>query len=287
MTSLAPGLIYQGALRFFQYFPLVGSILFFTDAPHGRFSPHLSKSKVWVEKLTINGTLAWIIMELPSPATLLYTYRTCPLSSNSRHPSWYHPSTLLVGLYVVHYANRAIISPLRTASRSRSHLIIPLASIVFNVVNGGLMGSWLSSGVIEQQGWNKLTFWAALGLFAVGLIGNIVHDEVLLSIRRNAQKGDTEQEKSSGPKYGVPHGYLYRFISYPNYFCEWMEWTGFAVAASVASNWSTPLYQTPPWLFVVNEVALMLPRALSGHRWYHEKFNDYPRDRKAIIPFVL
>lgn len=75
------------------------------------------------------------------------------------------------------------------------------------------MGSWLSSGVIEQQGWNKLTFWAALGLFAVGLIGNIVHDEVLLSIRRNAQKGDTEQEKSSGPKYGVPHGYLYRFIS--------------------------------------------------------------------------
>lgn len=75
------------------------------------------------------------------------------------------------------------------------------------------MGSWLSSGVLDQQGWNKLTFWAALGLFAVGLIGNIVHDEVLLSIRRNTHKSETGEEKKSGPKYDVPHGYLYRFIS--------------------------------------------------------------------------
>jgi len=30
-----------------------------------------------------------------------------------------------------------------------------------------------------------------------------------------------------------------------------------------------------------------MPRALTHHRWYHEKFEDYPKDRKAILPGLL
>lgn len=43
-----------------------------------------------------------------------------------------------------------------------------------------------------------------------------------------------------------------------------------------------------PWAFVLAEVTSMLPRALRGHRWYHDKFgSDYPSERKAVIPWIL
>lgn len=56
------------------------------------------------------------------------------------------------------------------------------------------------------------------------------------------------------------------------------------------------LYLTsPPFLFLLAEFSAMFPRALKGHEWYHDKFGvqgdgkggKYPKDRKAVIPFVL
>ncbi|KAI5805283.1 hypothetical protein DFH27DRAFT_366024 [Peziza echinospora] len=66
----------------------------------------------------------------------------------------------------------------------------------------------------------------------------------------------------------------------PWYFCEWIEWTGFAIAAG--SNC------TPAILFVVNEISTMLPRAMAGKRWYKKTFGaQLPADRKAAIPFLV
>ncbi|SLI77774.1 steroid dehydrogenase [Mycobacteroides abscessus subsp. abscessus] len=31
----------------------------------------------------------------------------------------------------------------------------------------------------------------------------------------------------------------------------------------------------------------LVPRAFATHRWYREKFADYPRNRKALIPFLI
>ncbi|KAG6331669.1 hypothetical protein ID866_7417 [Astraeus odoratus] len=31
----------------------------------------------------------------------------------------------------------------------------------------------------------------------------------------------------------------------------------------------------------------MLPRALNGHSWYHDKFPEYPKERKVVVPFLL
>jgi len=33
--------------------------------------------------------------------------------------------------------------------------------------------------------------------------------------------------------------------------------------------------------------ANLVPRAFATHRWYRDKFPDYPRHRRALIPFVL
>ena len=39
--------------------------------------------------------------------------------------------------------------------------------------------------------------------------------------------------------------------------------------------------------FATYTLANLLPRGLSHHHWYLEKFEDYPKNRKAFIPFLL
>jgi protein-S-isoprenylcysteine O-methyltransferase Ste14 len=69
---------------------------------------------------------------------------------------------------------------------------------------------------------------------------------------------------------------MYRWVSSPNYLGEITEWTGFAVMT----------WNLPGLAFMVFTIANLFPRAFSHHRWYLEKFPDYPKDRKAILPFI-
>ncbi|CCL99235.1 uncharacterized protein FIBRA_01250 [Fibroporia radiculosa] len=243
-------------------------------------------------------------MELVSPFMLAYSYFKAPLASEVTPPlSLEHPSTLLAVLFLLHYLNRALISPLRTPSRSKSHVSVILSGLIFNLLNGSLMGTYLSSPDAQHflaDAFSRPLFWTGIGLWALGLAGNILHDEILLNIRRNAKaKGkakarggdDNGKRKSNQEHYAVPHGYLYHFISYPNYFCEWCEWLGFALAAAPPPSFESfaQLLETlhPPYAFVFLEVVLMLPRAYRGHKWYHSRFPDYPPERRAVIPFLF
>ena len=56
-----------------------------------------------------------------------------------------------------------------------------------------------------------------------------------------------------------------------------MEWLGWAVA-----RWSYSRLA-----FFAYTAADLLPRGLSHHRWYLDRFDDYPPGRKAVIPGVL
>jgi 3-oxo-5-alpha-steroid 4-dehydrogenase 1 len=48
------------------------------------------------------------------------------------------------------------------------------------------------------------------------------------------------------------------------------------------ATWSLAGLSFALWTF-----ANLVPRALSNHRWYKEQFPDYPKNRKAILPFLL
>ena len=244
-------------------------------------------------------------MELVSPCTFIYTYLHSPLSplafGMSPSLSIENPSVALAGLILIHYAHRSVISPLRTPSRSKIHAIVVLSAMVFNAVNGPLLGAYLSSpeGLSYLTGaYQRPRFWFGILIWAAGFVGNIVHDEILHNIRRKKQAEDAKKtpeqiakEKKKGEHYAIPHGLLYKYISYPNYFCEWVEWFGFALAASPLPSfrsWEAFLATiTPPFLFFVAEVLVMLPRSIKGHQWYHSKFPNYPKERKAVIPFIV
>lgn len=244
-------------------------------------------------------------MELVSPLTFIYSFLHSPLSPTNfgRSPPLFlsHPPTFLGTLFLLHYLNRAVVSPLRTPSRSNSHIGVVFCAVAFNIVNGTLSGTYLSSPYAAQfleGAFSRPLFWVGVGLWAFGYAGNILHDEILLNLRRSAKaKGkaraqdDDDNGKNKQEHYAIPYGALYRFISYPNYFCEWIEWLGFALAASPLPSFasvSTFLETaTPPFVFFITEVLLMLPRAYRGHKWYLNRFPDYPKERKAVIPLLF
>ncbi|XP_059298253.1 steroid 5-alpha-reductase DET2 isoform X2 [Lycium ferocissimum] len=98
-----------------------------------------------------------------------------------------------------------------------------------------------------------------------GMVVNVWADGVLLGL------------KSEGVGYKIPRSGLFEYVSSPNYLGEIVEWLGWALM-----TWS--------WAglaFFVYTCANLVPRAVSNHKWYLEKFGeDYPKNRKAVFPFL-
>jgi 3-oxo-5-alpha-steroid 4-dehydrogenase 1 len=80
-----------------------------------------------------------------------------------------------------------------------------------------------------------------------------------------------------GTGYSVPRGWLFDYVVSPNYLGEMIEWCGWALAC-----WSAPALA-----FAVFTAANLVPRAMSHRRWYERTFEDFPRARKSVIPFLL
>jgi protein-S-isoprenylcysteine O-methyltransferase Ste14 len=80
-----------------------------------------------------------------------------------------------------------------------------------------------------------------------------------------------------GSRPTFARGFLFEHVSCPNYLGEIVEWTGWALAA-----WSLAGLSFAFWT-----IANLAPRALAHHRWYRERFPEYPPFRRAIVPWVL
>jgi steroid 5-alpha reductase family enzyme len=100
----------------------------------------------------------------------------------------------------------------------------------------------------------------------LGFLINNISDSTLINLR----KTDTKQ-------YSIPRGGLFNYISCPNFFGEIIEWLGFAIL-----TWSIAGLAFFLWTFFN-----LVPRALSHHRWYKNTFSDYPKNRKAVFPFII
>ncbi len=228
-------------------------ILVFTNirAPYGRHT-----TDKWGKM--IDNKWGWFWMELP--ALLLF-----PLLAIFGPTDLDQMGMLLVLLWSLHYINRTVIFPFRIKTKGKKiPLTIVFSALFFNGVNGFLNGyfiGYLSENNGEFYSWNVAL---GIGIFLIGMIINQVTDTKLISLRKN----------NSG--YVIPRGWLFEYISCPNHFGEIVEWTGFAIAA-----WNLPALTFALWTFYN-----LVPRALNHHDWYKEKFDDYPKKRKAVIPFI-
>jgi protein-S-isoprenylcysteine O-methyltransferase Ste14 len=224
--------------------------LFFIKQPYGR---HASDKF----GMMIDNKLGWIIMELPSPIVFSIFF----FLGKEPHTSMHY---VLYALYMIHYINRSIIFPLRTRTNNKKMpLLIALAAIFFNLVNGFVNGWYLGNHAIS----NEPIILVCLGflLFIVGFYINNKSDHILLNLRKDGDTG-----------YKIPRGFLFEKITSPNYFGEIIEWTGFCLMNIQIASIS----------FVIWTLANLIPRARDHHQWYLEKFSDYPKQRKRIFPFL-
>ena len=209
----------------------------------------------------VPNRLGWIVMELP--ATVLFGY----VYASGRAAAATVP-LLFLAMWQLHYLNRTFIYPLRTRTAGKTMpAVVVLSGFTFNVLNAYVNARFISH--LGEYGVEWLTdprFVAGVALFFAGSALNLHSDNILLRLRK---KGEAD--------YSIPRGGPFRYVSCPNYLGEILEWGGWALA-----TWSTA-----GLAFFVYTVANLGPRALSNHRWYRERFDDYPTDRKACIPGVL
>jgi len=229
-------------------------LLSFITAPYGRH-----ERKGWGP--TMSNRWGWVLMELPAVAVFVPLYFIGTKSSE-----W--APLFLLALWQAHYFHRTLIFPFRLKTKGkRVALIIILLGMTFNSLNAYVNARQLSEFGTYPVTWLlSPQFLIGTVLFAVGYIINRHADRTLLRLRAPGESG-----------YKIPHGGLYKFVSCPNYLGEIIEWTGFAIA-----TWSLP-----GLAFALYTLANVGPRALSNHKWYQEKFSDYPSERRALIPFLL
>ncbi len=220
------------------------------------YGQHISKK--WGP--SINDKLGWLIMEIPT--LILYTIFYIIGDYHIKFMT-----LLFSGLWVMHYGYRTLIFPSLIRGKRKMPVTIILFGMIFNSANAYLQGRWINtlSGGYE-------TSWLLTPMFIIGIIffftGFFMHVHSDHIIRNLRKPGETD--------FKIPHGGMFQFISCPSYLGEIVEWYGWAIMAC----------SLPGLVFAIWTTANLGPRARSNHRWYQETFEDYPENRKALIPFI-
>ncbi len=210
---------------------------------------------------TLPARAGWLLME--SPALVWFSAVTLA----GRHRGEAAPLALAV-LWLAHYLHRGVVHPLRMrAAGKRMPLLVAALGFGFQVLNGWLNARWISHLGDYPAAWlGDPRFLGGAALYASGFAVNRAADRRLVRLRAPGEGG-----------YRIPRGGLFERVSCPNYLGEIAQWAGWALA-----TWSLA-----GLAFAACTFANLAPRALAHHRWYRERFPDYPRERRALVPWVL
>lgn len=248
----------EGTIHTLSWSFIIGGFLYLlrqmtTHTPYGRYV-ELQDPGVMVP-----AKAAWLMQELPSflvPVLLMLT------TGSSTDLGRY----LLLWTFILHYFQRTFIYALLTKGRP-SPLYIVVSAVVFCSLNGFLQGHYMLHCVQYEAAWyTDVRFILGLLLFFSGMAINIHSDHILRNLRKPGEV-----------TYKIPKGGMFELVSGANFFGEIMEWCGYATAA-----WSLPAFA-----FAFFTLCSIGPRAYHHHRYYLQKFDNYPKTRKAVIPFIL
>lgn len=230
--------------------------LYFVEAGYGYlFNPKFG--------FPVPNKLGWILMESPVfiAMTILWlisdrTFEAAPLA--------------LFLIFQSHYFQRSFIFPMLLRGNSKMPFGIVAMGMTFNTLNALMQGGWIF--FIAPDGYyadwfSKPYFYIGLALFIFGMVVNLHSDYIIRHLRK---EGDT--------RHYIPKGGMFRYVSSANYFGEFMEWVGFAIASW---SWSGLVFAW--WTF-----ANLAPRSASLYRRYEKEFGEEftSLKRKRIIPFI-
>ncbi|XP_053322852.1 3-oxo-5-alpha-steroid 4-dehydrogenase 1 [Spea bombifrons] len=226
-------------------------LLRFIRMPYGRYSSSTFGPPVPVR-------WAWFIQELPSFAFPVYFILSQPKVGAV--------NLTLLGAFTLHYFHRTFIFPFFIRGGKPTPFVSFALAFIFCCYNGYLQSSYLCRQAAFTPEWlHDPRFIAGIAMFLSGMFINIYSDHILRNLRKPGETG-----------YKIPRGGLFEYVSGANFFGEILEWSGFAVA-----EWSIP-----GAAFAIFTTLVLSSRAQQHHQWYLEKFEDYPKSRKIIVPFL-
>lgn len=236
-------------------------VLLFTAAPYGRHH-----RRGWGP--TMNSRWAWLLMELPAVVVIAAVF-VAARSRLADSLSWVY-----LAVWEIHYVYRTFIYPMLLRNTRRNFpLLLVLFAATFNIVNGFINGYALFVLCPPATADHVLRIQSLLGLaiFAAGFTLNVTSDAIIRALRRDARC------TTDGPRYAIPHGGWFRYVSNPHYLGEIVEWIGWATFTGTPAGWAFALFT----------FANLMPRAVANHRWYRTTFPDYPPERRILIPFLF
>lgn len=233
--------------------PVVFLVLLFVTAPYGRHS-----RIGWGPALP--GRAAWILMEIPALLTITVLVLASPVATQAA--AW-----VPLMFWVFHYGYRTLVFPvlMRPSQKPFPGALI-LSAIAFNLLNGYNNAEALIAASTEGKPLLQAHFFIGAAVFLAGFSMHFTADRTIRRLRKPGETG-----------YGIPSGGMFRWISSPHYLGEIIQWAGWAVMTWSAAGTAFALFT----------FCNLAPRAFSNHRWYRERFPDYPAERRALIPGIL
>lgn len=217
----------------------------------------------------LGSKVGWVVMEFPGLFVFPVVYF---MGRNALEPV----PLFFLAIWMMHYTNRALVTPLlmrvQPGTKSSFDVSVVLAGWFTLTLHG-----YFNAAYISEYGDHYVLSWFSDPRFIVGLIIylsgfilNIHSDSILRNLRSKNPSPDE-------PRYKIPYGGGFRFVTCPQYLGEILSFTGFAIM-----TWNLGA------VFVLaTTIANLVPRAIYTHKWFHKNFDNYPKNRKAVIPFLL
>lgn len=234
------------------------------NAPYGRYNQAEEKEKSAVARLVarcdIPAKVAWVLQECPTLISAALCWPSAPQEVKQSTGN-----IACFSCFVIHYINRTLIFPFRQKNSKPIPLPVMLMAMAFCSTNGWIQCSSIARHIrVDSESW--LTR-AGIVVWALGLYINMDADDRLRNLRKPGETG-----------YKIPYGGAFEYVSGANFFGEIIEWFGYAMSTG---------FCLPAVTFAVCTACNIGPRAIAHHKWYLEKFkDDYPKGRKALIPFL-
>lgn len=103
-------------------------------------------------------------------------------------------------------------------------------------------------------------------LFLIGISGNFYHHYLLSRLRKDEDK-----------EYKIPKGGMFVLVICPHYLFEIIGFIGVSFISQTLYSFSVS----------TGMVFYLTGRSYATKRWYLSKFDDFPRDLKALFPYLF
>lgn len=183
-----------------------------------------------------------------------------PLTFTQKAGFW-----MVIGHYVKRELETLFIHRFSSATMPLKNLFINCTH--YWLVFGTLVGYFLLHPKYTEPSYIPMDVkYILIAAFAFFQLMNLLCHNELKNLRK---PGTTER--------GIPKGYGFGLVSCANYFWETLVWGSYSVLTGCATS----------YLFLAFSFYQMTEWALKKHNRYKKEFKDYPKNRTAIVPFVL